>query len=427
MDFQFSTGGITTSAPVQDRRPTKLRWQDNDDDAIDSWFVKVYLASFANPTLVLFSEFYVLPNAGNNTASIDMNNFAQDPIVVRRMMFVGSVYRPSKTTISLGTTGAAGLTFEIYSVTGGTVSSVLGTFLYKPLALSKVQPWDNDGTYLLDDYYPDGSTKQGFLTTRPSSAGFTRYDFALEDEAVANLLQLENYDYEYKTGFNLNQCNWSYFVYRAKLGGSTVASSTVTTTISPTNMTNANVDIPLGLANMSGLTWTDVSFDLATSDWDYIEIIPFDGATQKAKPIRVYQDCRPIKHSPAQLSFINDLGGIEYLRFDGRVVDKFDTGSRESYKISPGVEAFAPATPNAFQTVLNVSTGTRSFLLSEDFFTDLERDLFKQALTSRSCLLRFQGKYYGGFIKTSSYNHEESASRLLPIRCEFQSAQDLLC
>ena len=57
----------------------------------------------------------------------------------------------------------------------------------------------------------------------------------------------------------------------------------------------------------------------------------------------------------------------------------------------------------------------------------LERDLFKQALTSRSCLLRFQGKYYGGFIKTSSYNHEESSSRLLPIRCEFQSAQDLLC
>lgn len=426
MDFEFSTAGITTSAPVQDRRPTKLGWRDNDDDAIDSWFVKVYLASFADATSFLLDEFYVQPNSSFNAAFIDLGNFSQDPNFVRLIMLNGSNYRPSKTTISSGT-GAAGFTFEIYSVTGGTVSSVLGTFPYKPLALSKVQPWDNDGTFLLDDYYPDGNTKQGFLTTRPSSAGFTRYDFALEDEAVANLLQLENYNYDYKTGFNLNQCNWSYFVYRAKLNGSNAATSTVSTTVSPTSMAQANVDIPLGLANMSGFTWTDASFDLATSDWDYIEIEPFDGVTSKAKPIRVYQDCRPVKHSPAQLSFINDLGGIEYLRFDGRVVDKFETGSRESYKISPGVESFAQSTPNNFQTVLNVSTGTRSFLLSEDFFTDLERDLFKQALTSRSCLLRFQGKYYGGFIKTSSYNHEESASRLLPIRCEFQSAQDLLC
>lgn len=426
MDFQFSTAGINTSAPVQDRRPTKLRWRDNDDDAIDSWFVKVYLASFADATSLLLNEFYVQPNSGLNGAFIDLGNFSQDSLFVRQIMLDGSNYRPSKTTIS-SSIGAAGITFEIYSVTGGTVSSVLGTFPYKPLALSKVQPWDNDGTFLLDDYYPDGSTKQGFLTTRPSSAGFTRYDFALEDEAVANLLLLENYDYEYKTGFNLNQCNWSTAIYRAKLNGATSAAYTLTSSVSPTSMTNANVDIPLGLANMSGFTWTDASFDLATSDWDYIEIEMFLAGTAKAKPIRVYQDCRPVKHSPAQLSFINDLGGIEYLRFDGRVVDKFETGSRESYKISPGLEAFTQPTPNAFQTVLNVSTGTRSFLLSEDFFTDLERDLFKQALTSRSCLLRFQGKYYGGFIKTSSYNHEESASRLLPIRCEFQSAQDLLC
>lgn len=426
MDFQFSTAGITTSAPVQDRRPTKLRWQDNDGDAIDTWLVKVYQATFANPISLLLNQFYVLPNANLNTAYIDLGTFSQDPVIARAMMLNGSDYRPSKTTIS-SSSGAAGLTFEIYSVTGGAVSSVLGTFPYKPLALSKVQPWDNDGTFLIDDYYPDGNTKQGFLTTRPSSAGFTRYDFALEDEAVANLLQLENYSYEYKTGFNLNQCNWGYFVYRAKLNGSNVATSTVTTSVSPTSMQNATVDIPLGLANMSGFTWSDPTFDLATDAWDYIEIEPFDGATAKAKPIRVYRDCRPIKHSPAQLSFINDLGGIEYLRFDGRVVDKFTTGSRESYKISPGIESFTLSTPSAFQSVLNLSTGKRSFLLSEDFFTDLERDLFKQALTSHSCLLRFQGKYYGGFIKTSSYNHEESSSRLLPIRCEFESSQDLLC
>lgn len=426
MNFQFSTGGITTSAPVQDRRPTKLQWQDTDGDAIDAWFVKAYEATFADPTSFLRQEFYLVPQSIYNRGSMDLATYTQDVVITRRIMLSGSDYRPSKSTIS-SSTGSSSLTFEIYSVTGGTVSSVLGTFTYNPLAQSKVQPWDNDGVFLLDNYYPDGSTKQGFLTTRPSGAGFTRYDFALEDEAVANLLQLENYNYEYKTGFNLNQCNWTTAIYRAKLNGATSASYTLSSSVSPTSMGNAVVDIPLGLANMSGFTWTDASFDLATSDWDYIEIEMFLAATAKAKPIRVYQDCRPIKHSPAQLSFINDLGGMEYLRFDGRVVDKFETGSRESYKIIPGAEAFLNSTPNDFQSVLNLSTGTRSFLLSEDFFTDLERDLFKQALTSRSCLLRFQGKYYGGFIKTSSYNHEESSSRLLPIRCEFQSAQDLLC
>lgn len=256
---------------------------------------------------------------------------------------------------------------------------------------------------------------------------------AVEDEAMVALFQFEELDYVYATGKNLNNCDWNRMYYGAYSNGTLVASHTMSLGgTPPAAYSNSLLNVPIGPYNMRDFVWTiDSAFDTQTSDWDYIEIQPGEsgGGGFNSLPIRVFKDCRPIKHSPAQLMFINDLGAPEYLRFDGRVVDRFDTGSRDTYKFNDGDFAVANTFDFPFYPRAEVpqSKGTQTLVLSEDFFTDNERELFKQAMTSSQCLVRFKGAWLPGFISTSTYNHEESASRLLPIRCEVQILNDLLC
>jgi len=439
MNFSFDTQQIDTSAPVLARRATRLRWSDSDNDPIDAWLVKRYDGTYANPTLNFREQFYVSPYQTNNRAGINLENFQNNVAYNLGAAQFTNVDFPAGGVIGArpaGKTFGASYqnnetTFEVYSVTGGTVSSVLGTFTYRPITSSKVQQKDLTSVYLLEQYYPDDATKQGFLTNRPVSTDHTRYDMAVEDEAMVALFQFEELDYVYATGKNLNNCDWASMIYRAKLNdGTTLTAHTMSLGVTPpAGYSNSLLNVPIGPYNMRDFVWTDATFSTQTSAWDYIEIQPYDGGTALALPIRVFKDCRPIKHSPAQLMFINDLGAPEYLRFDGRVIDRFDTGSRDTYKFNDGDFAVANTYVFPFYPHAEVpqSKGTQTLVLSEDFFTDNERELFKQAMTSSQCLVSFKGTWLPGFISTSTYNHEESASRLLPIRCEVQILNDLLC
>lgn len=432
MNFTFLTQQIDTAAPVLGRQPTRLRWRDTDLDTIDAWLVKRYTGNFANPFSNEKEEFYVSGYALQNIASIDLEDFQNltGDDLSSYQFISGLTEAPRPTAQSLiGSYATLDTAFKIYSVTGGVVSAELGNFVYRPIRDGKVQR-RNRGTFVIPEYYPDDATKQGFLTNRPVSTDHTRYDMAKEDEAVVSLLQLENLNYAYEAGKNLNNCDWDIIYYDAYLNGALVASESLSLSSAPTQWFGAPQDIPLGPYNMRDFVWTiDTSFDTQTSDWDYIEVRPARfGTGFNCLPIRVYKDCRPIKHSPAQLMFINDLGFPEYLRFDGRVVEQFDVGDRSTYEVSEGEEAYGFTLYKALpERILAKSKGTQGLALSEDFFTDTERELFKQALTSRQCMVRFKGEWSPCFVSTSSYNHEESASRLLPIRCEVQFLNDLLC
>ena len=434
MNFTFDALQIDTAAPVIGRRPTKLRWKDADGDTIDAWLVKRYGGNFADPFDNEREQFYLAGHGSTNLASIDLQDFQDlfgfDQSQYQYISGFTEAARPTaQGLISSNTT--ADVAFKIYSVTNGVVSAELGNFVYRPIRDGKVQRPNQTSTFIIPEYYPDDATKQGFLTNRPVSTDHTRYDMAKEDEAVVSLLQLENLDYVYATGKNLNNCDWDTIYYGAYLNGALVATKALTLpTPYPSQWFTAPQDIPIGPYNMRDFVWSvDSTFDTQTSDWDYIEITPANNTTfDICLPIRVYKDCRPIKHSPAQLMFINDLGFPEYLRFNGRVVEQLDVGDRLTYEVALGDEANGFTT---FQTVpgrmLAKSKGRQGLALSEDFFTDTERELFKQALTSRQCMVRFKGEWSACFVSTSSYNHEESASRLLPIRCEVQFLNDLLC
>jgi len=123
--------------------------------------------------------------------------------------------------------------------------------------------------------------------------------------------------------------------------------------------------------------------------------------------------------------------GVEFLRFDGRVNDVYDVSGRESFAVNNffnstygGSEQSMRYVPITYQ---QPSEGKRGFTLSEDFFTQAERELFKTALTATHMMVRYEDTWYPCTLKTTNYTHQQPSSRLQPIRLEVEIAQPLSC
>jgi hypothetical protein len=259
---------------------------------------------------------------------------------------------------------------------------------------------------------------------------------APEDEGAATLLQMENYSYAYDTGKDTANCDWDRVNYSVFYNGISQNVLNLSLGTVPTGWANAAQHIPIGPANINDNAGWAITYDLTTQPWDYIQITPTDGATNNCKPIRVYRDCRPIKHKPAQLYWIGSRGGAEILRFDGRVKDNYEVGGRDTYTTNLDLESRFSGLGVAFypeifsyepERVPLPSTGKRSFSLSEDFFSDAERELFKSAMTATYLMVRYDGQWYPCRMKTTNYAHEQSASKLLPISCEVELLTNLKC
>jgi len=257
------------------------------------------------------------------------------------------------------------------------------------------------------------------------------YDFADEDEAIASLLQMQNADYVYNGTNNLNESDWVKVTYSLYYGGGLKDTLTLNLTV-PTNWNAAQRSVPIGPANIKDNANWALVYDW-DDGWDYYDVQPLDSSNLTVgRAIRVYKDCRPIKHAPAQLYWIGARGGAEFLRFDGRVKDVYDVSGRDTYKINRNLESQVSYSTQGSQLYLPQyvsmpSVGKRSFVLSEDFFTDAERELFKSAVTAQYMMVRFKGQWYPCRMRTTSYTHEQASSRLLPITCEVEVTMDLLC
>jgi hypothetical protein len=444
MAFAFGTTLAPPESPVELRQSTFLSWSDN-AVTIDTWLVEVYSLQM-NGTIgtVPVVEAYVAPSINtNNFARIDIKNFVQTFFPSENWYaIINEGARASITTAGVKDVNlATGYQLQVYSVTNGVKSSLQGSYNYIPLNLATKQPWDDGGFDNIFEYYPIDDTVKGWLTDRNVTSApvgqrdYIRYDMALQDQALADVLQLESYDYVFETGKNTNEVNWDrvkVLIYNAGvLQGFLDHAPTIGTL-------NFDVySVPIGPANLSAIPSGDarwgIYYDIETNPWDYIEYYLYDSGTglpQKGQAIRVYQDCRPTKHKPAQLMFQGSKG-TEFLRFDGRVKDTFDTSNRQTFSLEATLtdelgelvegQQFVP------NTVLGLSQGVRGFVLSEDFFTNEERELFKLAMVSRHMAVRYDGKWYPVRLKTSNYVHEQASSRLLPINCEFEIAKPLLC
>ena len=145
----------------------------------------------------------------------------------------------------------------------------------------------------------------------------------------------------------------------------------------------------------------------------------------------MYRDCRPQKHTPAQLYWVGTKGA-EILRFDGRVNDTYDVSGRESYQVVGEYADVGAGTIDDRKTYVpeflqQEAEGKRSFSLSEDFFTNAERELFKSAVTATHMMVRYEDQWYPCSLKTTNYTHVQASSRLAPIRLEVEVSQALRC
>jgi len=118
------------------------------------------------------------------------------------------------------------------------------------------------------------------------------------------------------------------------------------------------------------------------------------------------------------------------------VKDNYDVGGRDTYTTNLDLESRFSGLSLPFavesyrhepERVPLPSTGKRSFSLSEDFFSDAERELFKSAMTATYLMVRYDGEWYPCRMKTTNYAHEQSASKLLPISCEVELLTNLKC
>jgi len=435
MAFQFLTP--PTEAPFPWRQRAQLRWRDT-AVTIDTWLVEMYVVNMAgtvgaNP----IATAYVAPgNPSTNEATLNMETWtaSSEGYYAPYLTFTaGNKPTPSVEAISVFYQNTYGVQFQFYSVTGGVKSALQGSHNYIPIYYATNQGWDWSQDF--SDYFPDSALKKGWMTDREDTT-FIRVDMALEDEGAATLLQMENYSYAYDTGKDTANCDWDNVVYTVYEGA---LQNTLTLNLGtvPTNWNSAAQHIPIGPANIKdNVNWAIPGYDLNTEDWEYYEVTPRDGTTPLSKPIRVYRDCRPIKHKPAQLYWIGSRGGAEILRFDGRVKDNYDVGGRDTYTTNRDLESrfsglgltFAPELYSYEpERVPLPSTGKRSFSLSEDFFSDAERELFKSAMTATYLMVRYDGKWYPCRMKTTNYAHEQSASKLLPISCEVELLTNLKC
>lgn len=435
MAFSFNSNiTASTEAPYEERQVAPLFWSDS-AVTIDTWLVEVYPLQMNGTVGTKLSEAYVnILNAASNVARIDMNEWLRsfDIETFTPYVKIGGGAPPEATDITYMFGGLNGFQFQIYSVTGGVKSAMQGSYNYIPVRMGKRENWAfNEWDFT--DYFPDTATKKGWMTERPVSSSLgVNYYFADEDEAIANLLQMQNANYVYDGTNNLNQSDWTQVTYALYFGGVVQDTLTLTLATVPGAWNSTQRSVPIGPANIKDNPNWSLVYDW-NDGWDYYEVQARDAASQPlGRPIRVYKDCRPIKHAPAQLYWIGARGGAEFLRFDGRVKDVYDVSGRDTYKINRSLESQVAYNTIGTQKwyaqyIPMPSIGKRSFVLSEDFFTDAERELFKSAITAQYMMVRFGGQWYPCRMTTTSYTHEQASSRLLPITCEVEILQDLLC
>lgn len=443
MAFSFSTSPAPPpESPIERRQRPILRWQDS-AVTIDSWLVEFYQYRPDDTVSPLSYSFYLKPQStSTNLCGVVLDDVVQPAVEYDYYYGYDSDAQAFAPYPALGVLDAVGVCrayqIQIYSVTDGVKSAMQGSFNFIYLAGAKKQQWNWTGYESIFEYYPISPTVKGWLTDREVTDAYIRYDMALEDEGVANALYLGNYSYEFETGKNTNEASWDevkYTIYDRGVARDFLTLDKPADTNSFLSGTFLN--IPIGPANIKDNAGWFNGYDINVEPWDYIEIKLVDSSdddAQKGRAIRVYPDCRPQKHKPAQLYWMGTKGA-EMLRFDGRVQDSYDVSGRESFKTGGlvddgvyggdgnlnGVVSYLPS------VVQGRAEGKRSFSLSEDFFTQAERELFKTAVTATHMMVRYDGKWYPCILKTTNYTHEQPSSRLAPIRLEVEIAQPLSC
>lgn len=189
-------------------------------------------------------------------------------------------------------------------------------------------------------------------------------------------------------------------------------------------LSNSLYQIPCGPAQMDTLFTGGLH-----ADWTYLTFQITQTGSGKSRIFRVIRDCRPTKHDPVQLCWVNTLGAWDFLRFDGRNLRTTQTESK-TYRKAVGTfggNAFL-FNPYDAQRVTYQKTAREQYNLQNLYFTSEDRELLQYAFRSKQVFFRVgSGDWLPCNILTSTYTTQPAGSQMFEVSFDIELSQDLRC
>ena len=269
------------------------------------------------------------------------------------------------------------------------------------------------------DYYPTASSQKVWMTDRKlnSSNKWIPISMADEDEGIAQCMKTlilgGPTDLVAKVRYQVyNDSNTLLQEYSNNVSISTTLSNNV-------------FQIPLGPAQIDNLVAGGLN-----SAWHYINIAMLNASNQLlSKNYRVYKDCRPIKHDPVQLAWVNTLGAWDYLRFDGRNL-KTTTSESKSYRKALGTYSASSFSFNPWEreTTQYHKTAKEQYNLKNLYFTTEERELLQYCFRSKQVMFRVgTGDWLPCNVMTNTYLTQPAGSQMFEVSFDVELAQEIRC
>ena len=266
------------------------------------------------------------------------------------------------------------------------------------------------------EFYPTAASKQVWMTDNVFGSKRTVVYMADEDEAVIQAM---------KTGFLGGPSDTANTVrYKAyNSAGTLLAELSYSLSLSLTLKDNV-YQIPAGPGNLDSMFTGGLP-----SGWDYIDIQIQQTTTARGKVYRVKKDCRPIKHDPVQLAWVNTLGAWDFARFDGRSLKTTSSESKTYRKVAGTYDA------NSFtfktwerQTTEYHKTAKETYNLRNLYFTAEERELLQYCFRSKLVMYRIgTGDWLPCTVMTNTYVTQPAASQMFEVSFDIELAQDIRC
>lgn len=388
----------------------------------DRYIVEVYEHNYFSGDGTRIAKVYITPNENNrgvfDLGDIVNNRLTQTTTVTamgttKFVHDIGSAEQASVTDMS-----ARKYTLKAGGITGGveTFPNVPSSLATKYLINGAWQIKDGKHPAFTDFYSTAApiSRKVWLTNLEKVDARVTRY-MAEEDQGRAQIMQHS------LMGETCPLNRLTYSLYDS--GGTLLGTSNLTISIQ-LYMPLCIRQVPMGPANVKaymGAQWDD--------DWAYYDILPNQTGTKVGATMRVYKDCRPIKHEPVQLAWANSVGGWDLLRFDARAPKTIQKNEKRFRKDPLDWQATTTSwNPWDRGTTTFHNEGKIRFTLTHDQFTPDERALLEYCMRSRLVYYRYGTEDWAPcVVDTNSLVIEPAGSKMFRVSLVIEDANPVRC
>ena len=409
------------SSPAQDVWPVgqHLVYTIDDDGGTPPDRFVVIVRRSTNPTTVGAekAKLYLVPNA-SDVVHCDLSKIARgilefplskDGVAIHSVQDSGKVFNCDELCLLR-------FTIEAASYTGTTESAVEDT---KAIYLLNGTEQISSGLLpSFSDYYPTSDTKKAWLTDLPVNPAPTNriiLEMGDEDEAVAMFVNTNS------LGVATTMDSISVAGFDAS--GTLIESQTISVADATTVTKNNLYALPIGPAAWTHLGLTDAVVEI------HVRLLEL-GVANKSRALVVKNNKpRPCKHEATQVAWINTRGGWDYLRFDGRAPLTISTTGKE-YRKNVGTygEATFTIASNIQQYDTYGKVGKEAYTLTEQFFTEAQRDLCQYLMRSPVVQMRRgTGDWEPCIVRTNSLQIQPAGARFYEVSLDVELARDIRC